>query len=479
MGHRLIQANCRHKAWGRGLYTQLLCSVLVLLLCLPAPIAHAFWEFTVKDEAELGKKFNILVKSQLPLVQDPEITAYIDDLVARLAKTMPPQPFPFTASVVRHNAINAFATPGGYVFVFTGLILAMNHEAELAGVLAHEMAHVTQRHIASRIQKGRMVSILSIVGALAGAFMGGEGGSAAMAGSMAAGQAAMLSYSRTDENEADQVGMNYLTKAGFNPQGMGGAFKVLGRKQIMMGSKIPSYYSTHPDINQRADDMAQRVARLPEAQRKKPDNDARFMRIQTLVRGRYSDPDTAERAFAKQLEKGPNALALMGQGILWSRLNRINDATAAFAKAMELAPKDELIIREAGRFHYTKGNRDQGVALLRRAVDMDSKDIMARYYLARVQGDEGKLNEAIENTRLVLRVVPEDVELHEMLARLHGQNNQMFLAYLHMAYAALYSNNKTKTAQLYEKLNGMPRQAEEKNQLERFHTSYKERREFW
>lgn len=463
-------------------------SVLCLLLILtcffsqclvPAPAGALFGSFTIKDEIELGRKFNVLIRSKLPLVQDPEVVNYVEGIVNRLSKTMPVQPFPFTTSVIRHNAINAFACPGGYVFVHTGLILAMRHESELAGVIAHELAHVTQRHIAGRIEQSQVISILSLAGALAGAFLGGEAGTAAMAGTMAAAQAAMLSYSRADESEADQVGMTYLTKAGYPPQGMVGAFQVIGRKQWLMGSSIPTYLSTHPGVQDRVTDMSVRVSRLPASMQNKKDDDRQFLRIQALVRARYADPGPAAQEFARQLN-GPNrCMALMGQGVLAARQNRVSDAAKKFEDAMACAPDDELIVREAGRFHYTKGNRNRGAELLQRAVIMDRNDIMALFFHARSLADSGNNAQAIETTRQVLRKVPEDPEVHTFISRYYGNSGQMFMAHLHRAYAALYANEKNKVDQFFGKAKELAQGPEDKARVERFESEYKERKEFW
>lgn len=447
-------------------------------LFLPAR-AFAWGEFTLKDEKELGDKFNVLIRSRLPLVQDTEIVDYVTGIVNRLAATMPPQPFPFKVSVIRHNAVNAFATPGGYIFIHTGLILAMSNESEVAGVVAHEMAHVTQRHIASRIENSQYISILSLIGALAGAFLGGQGGSAAMVGSMAAGQAAMLNYSRNDEREADQVGMNYLTKAGYPPQGMVGAFEVLSRKQWLLGSDIPSYLSTHPGLQERVRDMGVRLSQLSAAKQTQKDDNARFLRVQALIRARFSDPQPAAQAFARQME-GPNrCVALMGMGILCSRRNQIIGAKEYFDQALACAPNDQIIIREAGRFHYAKGDRAKGYDSLRRAVQMNPNDVLAMYYYARCLGDSGRTEEAIDYARRVSLKVPDDSDVHDLLARLYGARRQLFLAHLHMAYSGLYANNERKVQQNLEKSKSLAKDGMEKNQIERFETQFKERKQYW
>lgn len=454
---------------------------MLLSFAAAPPLAHAalFGEFTLKKEKELGDKFNVLVRSRLPLVQDPEVVNYVTGIVKRLERTMPRQPFPFTVSVLRHNAVNAFATPGGYIFVHTGLILAMDNESEVAGVIAHEMAHVTQRHIAKRVESSQYVGILSLLGMLAGAFLGGDAGAAAMTGSMAASQAAMLNYSRNDEREADQVGMNFLTKAGYPPQGMVGAFEVLSRKQWLMGSSIPAYLSTHPGLSERVRDMGIRVGRLSADKQGQRDNNATFARVQALVRARYSDPQPAAQAFARQMKGDTRCMALMGMGVLASRQNRVSEGVKYFDQALSCAPNDQLIIREAGIFHYTKGEKHRGTTLLRQAVSMNPNDIMGLFFYARSLGDQGQTGEAIDMAKRVSQKVPEDSEVHELLARLYGNNRQLFLANLHMAYAGLYENDRKRTRQFLDKAKAIASGPSDSTALKRFERIYDERREFW
>lgn len=465
----------------RGAFALCLCVVMLAVQALPAftPPAGAFLgEFTVKDEVELGKKFNVLIRSRLPLVEDPEVKEYVRSLVERLKATVPPQPFDFETSVLLHNAVNAFASPGGYIFIHTGLLMAMEHESEVAGVLAHEMAHVTQHHIAGRIEKSQRITLLSLAGALAGAFVGaGSGKGAAMAGSLAAGQAAMLGYSRIDETEADQAGMHYLVSAGFRSEGMADAFEKLRRQNWMTGTDVPTYLSTHPDITARISEMRLRVEQLPAAVRDRQNDDTRFRRVRLLVRARYGDAATSLRAFEQAAPD--DCMSQLGLAILYARLNRVGEASAAFDRALACDPGDQLIWREAGRFHYTKGDRGRAAQMLQRAVLMRSRDYMAMFFYARLLFDAGQRNEAFTYYREVLRHLPEDSEVHDYYARALGTDGQVFKGYLHLAYSALYANQKEKVEQFRERARAAIRTPEDQAELEHFDARYQERKAFW
>jgi predicted Zn-dependent protease len=225
--------------------------------------------------------------------------------------------------------------------------------------------------------------------------------------------------------------------------------------------------------------MDARISRMPETARTKRDDNSRFLRIQALVRARYSDPAPASQAFARQMQGETRCMALMGMGILASRQNRINDATRHFDEALACSPNDQLIMREAGRFHYTKGDRNRGDDLLHRAVSLNPNDTLGLYYKARSLGDSGRTTEALGSAQQLLRKIPEDYDVHELMARLYAGNRQMFLANLHMAYGALYNNDKRKTEQFMTQAEKLVKTAEEKRAFEKFNELYDERKTFW
>lgn len=451
---------------------------IALLLCMlcwtGAAQAALFGGVGIKDEKEMGRKFEVMVRSRLPLVEDPEVTHYVQSVVDKLAGGMPPQPFPFRAGVVRHNALNAFAVPGGNVFVFTGLLMELDSEAGLAGIMAHEMAHVTQRHIASRIEKAQYVTLGSLLVAVAGAVLGG--GAGAVAGALGAGQSAMLNYSRIDENEADHQGFQYLLAAGYPPQGMVEGFSKIRQKSWMSGTEVPAYLSTHPELGSRISGIEARIRTLPEAKKYRQRDERRFQRVQTLLWARYGDTQAAMQRFSRA---GNTGLALMGKGILLARRHDISAAGTAFAAAEQAAPQDSLVLRECGAFQYMYGDTARAEALLRRALTLDPHDYMAHFFYARLLADTGRTTEAIHRYHEVLRHVPGDAEVHDYYARALGQQGQNFLAHLHLAYSGLYANDKRKTQRFAERARSLAATPEQRRQLATFEQQYAERKEIW
>jgi predicted Zn-dependent protease len=466
-----------------GPWARVLVFLLLILLLLPAPGRAFLGDFTIKDEMELGRKFNVLIRSRFPLIQDPVILGYVRDTVRDIQEIMPPQPFPVTVSVLRASSINAFAAPAGYLFVHSGLILNMESHAQVAAVIAHELAHVSQRHLARNIERSRLINIGTLVGVLAGALVGGqvsgEAGEALMYGSMAGGQSASLKYSRDDEREADEIGLRYLAEAGFPPEGMAGAFQQIWRKNMMGGSgSLPAYMSTHPGLRDRIgyiQNMAQGLGAAPE--HTIGSYERRFHRVRMLLRAKYTDPNTAIRYYSQQEDL--SCLDRLGKAILLQRLNDIAQARALFAEANRCGGEDPLWLRETGRFHFKQGEFERAHELLERAVAQEPDDHLARYYYAKVLAETGRTGEAAEALRRILRHMPHEEDVHETLGRILGTRGDSFSGFLHFAYAAMYRNDKKRTRYYLDRVKRLAESPEERAELEKLQEELEARKKYW
>ena len=187
------------------------------------------------DESRLGRMIMRDIRRSGQVVEDPLITEYINEIGSRIVAQTNDGDYRFTFFVVDDPRINAFALPGGYVGVHTGLIEATRSEDELAGVIAHEVAHVTQRHIARAIHANSRQSIIStamMLGAIIVAAAGGSSDAVQGAIAVAQGTAAQqqINFTRTNEYEADRIGIAALADAGFDPYGMASFFEVMSRQ---------------------------------------------------------------------------------------------------------------------------------------------------------------------------------------------------------------------------------------------------------
>lgn len=221
-----------------------------------------------QKEREIGRAIFRQVQASGTLVTDPEVQEYIQDVGQKLAVHAQDGNFRFKFFVINEPTINAFALPGGYIGVHSGLILATQDESELAGVMAHEISHVTQRHISRAVYASQRQSIITmaamlgaiLVGAAAGnsdAIVGGISG----AQSMAAQQ--QIDFTRSNEYEADRVGVGVLAEAGFNPEGMPNFFETLAQQSGPMASRAPEFLRTHPVTVNRIAETRARAEEYP------------------------------------------------------------------------------------------------------------------------------------------------------------------------------------------------------------------------
>ena len=253
------------------------CAVLVLALMLArVPVAGAQIQlpdfgdssskaFSNADERAIGEAFMREIRSRLTIVDDPEVEQYIQWIGYRLVSESDYYNLGFTFFVVADNQINAFAAPGGYIGANSGLITASESESELAAVLAHETAHVTQRHIARSIELAGRNNIPAIAGLIAAIIIGTQNSQAgaATAAAVVGGQAQkQIDFTRANEKEADRVGMQLLESSGFDPRAMPAFFEKL-QSESRYYRKPPEFLSTHPVTTARIADTRGRAEQFP------------------------------------------------------------------------------------------------------------------------------------------------------------------------------------------------------------------------
>jgi len=219
-----------------------------------------------RQEAAIGADMMARARAQLFLNSDPEVASYIDSVGQGLASGVDTPPFErFTFFVVDDSRINAFALPGGYIGINSGMFLRAESEAEVAGVLAHEIAHVTQRHIARAYAEQQRTQYTTLAAILAGLILGGQNPQAAQAAittGIASGKQQELNYTRSNEYEADRIGIGILADAGYDPQGMAAMFDLLMRSAGESADAVPEFLRTHPLSTNRIAEAQNRAAQM-------------------------------------------------------------------------------------------------------------------------------------------------------------------------------------------------------------------------
>lgn len=228
---------------------------------------------TPADEERFGREMMRSIRHSGRLLTDPEVEEYIQHLGYRLVSTSNQAAAGFQFFVVSAPSINAFAMPGGYIGIHTGLITASRSESELAGVMAHEIAHVTQHHLARSFERAGQMNLPMTAAVIAAILLGASNpqmGEAALAATMAGSSQMQLDFTRSNEQEADRVGIQMLASAGFDPLGMPGFFERLQQEYRYTSSGLPEFLSTHPVTLDRIADARNRAEQYPVT--RSPDN---------------------------------------------------------------------------------------------------------------------------------------------------------------------------------------------------------------
>jgi predicted Zn-dependent protease len=233
---------------------------------------------SVEEEIDIGREANAQVRKEVPELTDAETTAYISSIGQRLVSAASGPEYPYTFSVADYREINAFALPGGPIWIHRGVMQTATNESQVAGVLAHEVAHIAERHAAGQLTKGILANLgLGLLAAMLGN-TGGADAAQAAAGLLTNGM--FLKFSRDDEREADQVGLDLLKRAGWDGRGMLELFEILQHEVKSDPSSVEIFFSSHPAPEDRIAGLREDVARAHGGTRDTP----RFRAIKSRLR---------------------------------------------------------------------------------------------------------------------------------------------------------------------------------------------------
>lgn len=237
------------------------CRIAPLALAAMLSIIPAACSISQREEIELGRQYSAEINRQLPIVDDASINRYVSLLGDRLA-AHGPRKIGYSFFVVNTDVVNAFALPGGFVYINRGLIEETRNLSELAAVIAHEVAHVEERHNVEQLER---VQRANIGGALASILLGGTVGGLAQTGIEVAGAAILASYSREAEREADRMGIDLMVAAGIDPEGMVTFFKRLLDLHERQPTLFEQWFSTHPLTEERIAAGREQIREIPPA----------------------------------------------------------------------------------------------------------------------------------------------------------------------------------------------------------------------
>jgi predicted Zn-dependent protease len=329
-------------------------------------------------ERQIGRGAMLQLRMAGAILDDPMLTEYIGLLGSRLASQANDGEHRFDFFVVNDNRINAFAMPGGYIGINSGLILASENESELAGVLAHEVSHVTQRHIARSIYDSQRSSIVSMATMLAALVLGAatDVSGDAIAGITTAGQAAIaqrqLNFTRANEYEADRIGIQVLSAAGFDPGGMSSFFEKLSRRYGTSGQVIPEYLRSHPISGARVAEARARARNLPRVT-----NVDSFSYGLAKARLQALTPASGEQAMAvfEPFENSDIPAQRYGRALALTRIGLNDTAELIFRDLVANHPSVTAFRVGQAEALFADGLHEQSMAVYEQALGLSPRNI--------------------------------------------------------------------------------------------------------
>ena len=405
-------------------------------------------EFTIDDEKKLGKEFyDKLVKHNLLLEKKP-LNEYINKIGNLVLNGNRQVPFEFHFSIVNSSAINAFATPGGYIYINKGLINAVENEGELAGVIAHEISHANARHIASIIDKSQKLNIATLAAVLAAALLGGGGeATAAIAAFSLAGAASLsLKYSREHEEEADRIGIEYLVKAGYYPDAMVDFLKIM-KKYEFLSKSMPSYLLTHPGTDERIfylDSIIQTKYR----QTGLKNIVGNLSRMQALIFLDRDDINARYKQLKESLIKEPDNIDLLyATGLIEDRLGQTSEALEHYQKALSLSGQDEDVLKNLGLMYLKLGKAQEAKTYLLRAASIKADNDEVALALGKTYDALGEYRNALDYYLKLENTDLGDVDIRYYIAMAYGKlNNQ---GESHYYFGVYFKKMKKKDSALF------------------------------
>lgn len=376
---------------------------------------------TSLEEQRLGRQFMRNARRQMDFSEDPEVQAYIRAIGAELVTAIDLSPSSFTFSVVNDPALNAFAVPGGYVSVHSGLIAETESEGELASVLAHEVAHITQRHLPRMIARAKERSIPAAAAMVAAILVGGQMGSAALVGANAALAADQLQYSRDFEKEADAVGIRILAASRFDPAAMPSFFQKLQKSTMLQASDVPEYLRTHPMSVNRVADSEARVADYPAGNRASSHD---YLMVRARVRALTSaDPLRTAGYFRDVRTVGDDDAfaARYGEALSYLAGGRYDEAKRIIDEVASLRPDDRYVQLALGQVALRQGRAADAAAHFGRLYERTDDDPVLSHYVAEALVADARYEEARRVLRKWQRNDPDNPNTWRLLSRVDGE----------------------------------------------------------
>ena len=398
-------------------------------------------------EREMGAHFLLEARSELPLVEDPAVREYVESLGDRLVGSLGPQPFDYHFFVVQSPVLNAFSVPGGYIFVFSGLLARVGSDDELAGVLGHEIGHAHAHHVVRMQTEGMAWNVASLLGVFLAAI-----NPVLAAGAIAAAQTAQLKYSRDFEQEADYLGLTTSSQAGYDPEAMPAFFKQLLIEQRVNPAGVPPYMLSHPITEERISHaeaiIKTRGLKTPAG---RPKATPEFEEAKAIAIAADGPPEVAIAPY-KQLadEKPDDAERQFLLGRVYQTVGKPDAAKVALEKARDLGYGNR-VDRPLGAVYVALKQPDQGATILQRYLAAHPVDAWAHLQLGKALADQGKNDQAVGELQRAVRLDGDLDEAHRLLGMSLGRQGDQGQGFYQLAVAARLRGDLQQAYSLFDR----------------------------
>jgi predicted Zn-dependent protease len=421
-------------------------SIVAVVLAVALAVSPALADRSPNTERDLGRRFLLEARSQLPLIEDPAVAAYIEGLGKRLVTALGPQEFDYHFYVVAHPAVNAFAVPGGYVFVFSGLIAKANNDDEIVGVLGHEISHVHAHHIVRQQTSGMVWTATALLGVLLSAVNPVLG-----AGAIAAAETAQLKYSRDFEQEADYIGLRIATQAGYDPHALASFFKTLLVEQRVNPAGVPPYMLSHPVTEERVAHVESIIdAQKLHTPKGRPAASVELAEVQAVARARSEPIDVVVDDYRKRAAEHPqDAQAQFLLGRVEQTVGHYEPARVALERARDLGfgPR---VDRPLGTV-YVALKSDGAADTLKRHLAKNPGDAYTHLQLGKALSDSNDEAGALKEYQRALTLDPDLDEAQRLMGLSLGRRGDQADGFYHLALAARLRGDLEQALSHFEK----------------------------
>lgn len=345
------------------------------------------------EETRISREFRREAKKIFKFINQPEVERYVDRIARRILSATGPLSYDYRFFVVEDPQLNAFAVPGGSIYLFTGLIERAKSTDELAGVLGHEIVHIKGRHM-GRSSGPDAVSVLSLLATVLLARSGGSGGQAASVVGQAVAATRQAAYSRQLEMESDTLGTRYMAAAGFDPQGTLAFLKTMEQERALNPIDVPAYILSHPLTQERVAN-AELVVKSLAPNKPRPEDNETLKKIQILIRMERTNRDAVVTEYEKLVQKHPNNPELLHLlGFAQFQLGLLAPAQKNYEKSWRLRPDHLGLLREIGRLSSQTGDYESAHKAFNRAITLEPNEPLNYFYLGEFLEKIGDLRNA-------------------------------------------------------------------------------------